>query len=36
MITIECTVGNSKTICYFVLAPMLLGCIGKVALIPLN
>jgi len=36
MITIECTVGNNKNICYFVLAPIPLGCIKKIALIPLN
>jgi hypothetical protein len=38
MITIECeyTIGNNKNICYFVLAPMPLGCIEKIALIPLN
>lgn len=27
---------NNKNICYFVLAAMLLECIGKVVLIPLN
>ena len=36
MITIECTIGNNKNICYFVLAPMPLECIEKIALITLN
>jgi hypothetical protein len=38
MITIEyeCIIGNNKNICYFVLAPMLIRCIGKIALITLN
>lgn len=36
MITIECTIGNNKNICYFVLAPMPLGCIERVVLITLN
>lgn len=36
MITIECRIGNNKNICYFVITPIPLGCIEKIALIPLN